>query len=165
MLCVCLRLLVSSNSLWKLQTNMVQLFIRWWLGGNAMFNSLERINLKIFLKTTSSVFYFSQPTKPHVFSANTWGDELLPANVLFASIRNKSLSAVSEASKRLSEYDQQTFLTEHQISPEVICLNYTLAHLTVFALLIILLSQKWDSFTAPGCSLLCDWVWSRLEPW
>lgn len=64
---MCLWLLVSSHSLWKLQTNMVQLFIRWWLGGNTMFNSLERINPKIFLRTISSVFSFSQPTKPHVF--------------------------------------------------------------------------------------------------
>lgn len=31
-----------------------------------MFKSLERINLKIFLRTTSSVFSSYQPTKPHV---------------------------------------------------------------------------------------------------
>lgn len=65
MLCIHLQLLVSSNFLWKFQINMAQSFIRWWLWEDTL-SSLERINLKIFLRTTNSVLSFSQSTKPYV---------------------------------------------------------------------------------------------------
>lgn len=139
MLCVCLWLLVSSNSLWKLQTNMVQLFIRRWLGENAMFKSLERINLKIFLRTTSSVFSSYQPTKPHVIVPTLEVMNNIMNNYsLFFHEKQPPFSCVKSLWKRLSEYNQQTFSIGHQISLEINCPRYTLVHLTVFVLMITL---------------------------
>lgn len=72
--------------------------------------------------------------------------------------KQPTFASVKSLWKRPSQYDQQTFSTGHQISPEMICPHCTLAHLTVLALMIILPQtiQSYVTKHGPGLSP-ADW--------
>lgn len=73
-----------------------------------MFSSLERINLKIFLRTTSNDLSFSQSTKPHV---------LVPAlevvnhylQIFYFHEKQHTFTHIKSLLKRLFEYEPKSF--------------------------------------------------------